>query len=131
MGLSYVWDINTVIYYFNKNFPLAGEKFIDDILTTHTAAISVITEIELLCWRSAFEKDLFILKKFIEDAVIYDLDEIIKQKTIEIRRNYKLKLPDAIITASAIVNHQTLITRNYSDFGRIAELEIIAPFKIS
>jgi len=31
MGLSYIWDTNTVIYYFNKQFPQPGEKFIDEL----------------------------------------------------------------------------------------------------
>lgn len=130
MGLSYIWDTNTVIYYFNKQFPLSGEKFIDDLLNNYRLSISIITEIELLCWRSASDNDIIILKKFISDVRVYELDHTIKLKTIEIRKHYNLKLPDAIIAASAIVNNNILVSRNLADFSRISTLEVINPFQI-
>ena len=50
MGLSYIWDTNTAIYYLQQQFPPVAEKFIDDLLKESQPAISAITEIELLCW---------------------------------------------------------------------------------
>jgi predicted nucleic acid-binding protein len=129
--LNYLWDTNTVIYYFNKSFPLSGEKFIDEILTKEQPFISVITEIELLCWRSATEKDVIILKGFLSDSLVYELDKDIKLKTIEVRKQFKLKLPDAIIAASALIKNRTLITRNTSDFIKIPYLKTIDPFLIN
>jgi hypothetical protein len=29
MGLKYLWDTNTVIHYLQRQFPLAGEEFIE------------------------------------------------------------------------------------------------------
>jgi predicted nucleic acid-binding protein len=127
--LDYLWDTNTVVYYFNKSFPLSGEKFIDDILDKENTFISVITEIELLCWKSVTEKDIVILKSFLSDSIVYELDRDIKLKTIEIRKEFKLKLPDAIIAASALVNGHTF-TRNTSDFNKIPTLKTIDLFKI-
>ena len=72
MGLNYIWDTNTVIYYFNKNFPSSGEKFIDDLLFTGKQAISVITEIELLCWPSASVNDLQIFEEFVAGSILYN-----------------------------------------------------------
>jgi predicted nucleic acid-binding protein len=130
MGVSYIWDTNTVIYYFNKHFPAPGEKYIDQILASQKPTISVITEIELLCWKLASENDLLILNTFINDAHVFELDTNVKLKTIDIRRRFKLKLPDAIIAASALVHNQVLISRNLSDFGKISDLKIIDPFSI-
>lgn len=48
MGINYLWDTNTVIYYLQQQFPLSAEKFIDDMLLTEQPVISAITEIELL-----------------------------------------------------------------------------------
>lgn len=131
MGLNYLWDTNIVIYYFNKNFPLSGEKFIDNLLTVSKPSISVITEIELLCWKPLSENDLFILKEFISGTTIYQLDNEVKLKTIEVRKEFKLKLPDAVIAASAIVNDRILISRNLSDFAKIPLLKVIGPFNIN
>lgn len=42
----------------------------DNILQEYQPSISAITEIELLCWKTASESDLSILKDFIEDSGI-------------------------------------------------------------
>ena len=57
------------------------------------------------------------------------LDQKIVHEVIRIRKSAKIKLPDAIIAASAIVNHSELITRNTKDFeipGR--QLKLFNPF---
>jgi len=58
MGIKYIWDTNTAIYYLQQQFPTTAEKFIDDSLKEAQPCISAITEIELLCWKTATEKDL-------------------------------------------------------------------------
>jgi predicted nucleic acid-binding protein len=97
MGMKYIWDTNMVIYYLQQQFPTAVEKFIDDLLTENQPCISVITEIELLCWKTANEKDLLVVRDFINDTLIIELQSEIKSKTAEIRIHNRIKLPDAII----------------------------------
>jgi len=46
---------------------------------------------------------------------------------VEIRRTRKIKTPDAIIAATAIVNDFTLLTSD-SDFDHIPNLKVINPF---
>jgi predicted nucleic acid-binding protein len=62
-----------------------------------------------------------------DDITILDLTEKVVDMTISIRRNYKIKLPDAIIVASALVYDLILIIRNTSDFKNIVELNMIDP----
>jgi hypothetical protein len=100
MELTYIWDTNIVIYYVQNQFPLAGELFIDELLNDHKPVISVITEIELLSWKTTNETDNLIVNNFISNSVIYELD------------------------------NQTLISRNMSDFGKISKLKIVNPFDI-
>lgn len=50
-------------------------------------------------------------------------------QTILIRRQYKIKLPDAIIAATALVHNLILVTRNTSDFKNIPELQLINPWE--
>jgi len=104
MGIKYIWDTNTVIYYLQELFPLSAEKFIDETLQLEQPHISAITEIELLCWRSSKEKDVETLQNFINNVSVIELEQEVKLKTAEIRKNHKTKLPDAIIAATAIVN---------------------------
>ncbi len=128
MGIKYLWDTNTAIYYLQQQFPPGPEKFIDDLLKDEQPAISAITEIELLCWKAATEKDLEVLHNFINDALVIELEQPIKLKTADIRKAYKIKLPDAIIAATALIYDWTLLSRNISDFGSINGLKIINPW---
>lgn len=43
MGIKYLWDTNTVIYFLQQQFPTSAEKFIDNILSHSIPAISIIT----------------------------------------------------------------------------------------
>jgi predicted nucleic acid-binding protein len=128
MGIKYLWDTNTVIYYLQKQFPLSAEQFMDSILREYQPSISAITEIELLCWKTAAEKDQTVLKNFIEDSVVFELEKDIKLKTADLRKNYRIKLPDAIIAATAIVHSLILLTRNTSDFTNIRDLVLANPW---
>jgi len=130
MGIKYLWDTNTAIYFLQQQFPPEAEKFIDDSLQENQPCISAITEIELLCWRTATDKDMEVLRNFISDAMVIELERPIKLKTAEIRRASKAKLPDAIIAATAIVYDLTLITRNTADFKSIQGLQVVDPHNL-
>lgn len=127
MGIKYLWDTNTVIYYLQQQFPSSAEQFIDNSLSNSSPAISAITEIELLCWKTATEKDLEILRDFIDNALVFELEKEIKLKTADIRKAHKIKLPDAIIAATALVHELTLLTRNVDDFKNIDGLILVNP----
>ena len=85
--------------------------------------ISVITRIELLSWVSPVKVVENRVREFIDCSLVLDLTEPIIQQTIKLRRHYKgLKLPDAVIAATAIVHSFTLLSTNDIDFQRINEL---------
>ena len=129
MGIKYLWDTNTVIYYLQQQFSPLPEKFIDKLLEEESPIISAITEIELLCWKTATEEDLAVLNGFINDSLVIELEKAIKLKTVEIRKSHRIKLPDAIIAATALVYKLTLVTRNVEDFKNIAGLTTINPWE--
>jgi predicted nucleic acid-binding protein len=110
-----------------QQFPLAAEKFIDSILNDSQPAISVVTEIELLCWETPTDNDLEVLHHFIADALVLELEQDIKIKTAELRKARKIKLPDAIIAATALTYNLTLLSRNVSDFKSVDGLNLINP----
>lgn len=128
MGIKYLWDTNTVIYYLQQQFPPSAEQYIDNILEDSRPGISVITEIELLCWNPPSQNDMEILLEFIRKTMIIDLENEIKYKTVDVRKTYNIKLPDAVIGATALVYELTLLSRNISDFENIQGLNIINPW---
>ena len=69
-----------------------------------------------------------LLTNFIDDSLVIELEQAVKNKTADIRKQYKIKLPDAIIAATALVNNLTLLTRNTKDFENINGLKIINPW---
>ena len=87
--------------------------------------ICSISEIELLCWKTEKEKDVEVVRNFIKDAFVIELESAIKIKAAEIRKLYKIKLPDAIIAATSLIYNLTLITRNTKDFEDIEGLKIL------
>lgn len=128
MGIKYLWDTNAAIYYLQQLFPPGAEKFIDDLLKDEPPVISAITEIELLCWKTSSNKDLKLLQHFINDAYVIELEQPIKLKTADIRKVKRIKLPDAIIAATALVYDLTLLSRNIQDFCQIDGLKVINPW---
>ncbi len=127
--MKYLWDTNTAIHYLQNQFSPTAAKFMDSVLQADKAAFSVISEIELLCWKDATQDDLRILRSFIGDSIIFELQTPVKLKTAEIRKAHRIKLPDAIIAATAIVHDHILLTRDMSDFKGIGDLKLINPWE--
>ena len=67
---------------------------------------------------------------FVSFSDVYPIDKETIDKTIDLRRKYRIKLPDAMIAATAIVNNLTLITHNIKDFQKITELQMIDSYTI-
>ncbi|MFN0174463.1 MAG: type II toxin-antitoxin system VapC family toxin [Saprospiraceae bacterium] len=102
--------------------------FIEKCLDEQGGIISIISKIELLGWRDGSPKQLQNLTDFILDSEVLPLSDTVVDKTIEIRRSQKIKLPDAVIAATAIVHDFTLISRNDEDFRTIPGLKYLNPF---
>lgn len=90
--------------------------------------ISTISRIELLAgYRNGADDTAAhaVLAELIELA----LDAAVADESIAIRRSTRLKLPDAIILATARVHGLTLSTRNTKDF-RAGDPEIRIPYEL-
>ena len=115
-GIDYMADTNALIYL------LSGDSCMKSYLANYIG-LSVISEIELLSFPgiTSFEEQQ--IRFFIKDCTVLFLTENVKNKTIALRRSYKIKLPDAIIAATAIENNLQLITAD-KGFKQIAELDL-------
>ena len=89
--------------------------------------VSVITKIELLGFNAGTVEEQTITQTFINAVLVFNLDDAVINQTIALRKQYRIKLPDAIIAATAIVYNLALITRNTTDFDKIPELQCIDP----
>lgn len=118
---EYLIDTNPIIDFFNGRLTENAKRFLAKL----EPAISVITHIELMSNKDISEKEWRQIQEFIEIAVIYGLRKEIVEKTIALRQNFKIKTPDAIIAATALIENRKLISRNLSDFKNIPGLIII------
>jgi predicted nucleic acid-binding protein len=112
MGLNYLMDSNTAIQYVGNSYPKPVLTKLDAIVDAELL-LSVITKIEVLGFNGE-PKEMKKLEDFISMATIFQLTEEIVEKTIHLRKRYKIKIPDAIIAATAILTKSTLVTRNFN-----------------
>ena len=125
---QYIIDTNVISDYFSASLPAVGMKFMDTVIDA-IPNLSVITQIELLCWKSdkATEQKV---KNFISDSIVLDITPEVIEDCVSIRKQKKIKTPDAIIAATALANGLYLISRNTSDFKNITGLHVIDPWNL-
>ena len=126
MGQKYLIDTNVILDFLGGKLPAKSEYILSEIIDDQIN-LSAINKIELLGF-SNVEQVIIDLVSF---AVIYHIDDEVIDKTIELRKKYKIKLPDAIIAATAIVNDFALISHNFRDFQRITELNFINSYQLT
>ncbi|HMU78553.1 MAG TPA: type II toxin-antitoxin system VapC family toxin [Chitinophagales bacterium] len=125
---QYLIDSNVVSDYLSASLSAAGIDFLDSVIDAGPN-LSVISQIELLCWntdKATTEK----VKNFIADSVILDISPDVVAHCVALRKGKKIKTPDAIIAASALANGFVLITNNEKDFANIKGLKIVNPHKL-
>ena len=120
MEKRFLIDTSAVIKFLNESFPMKSLEFLDEILDKE-CIISFIIQIELLAWDQE-KNDIEIVKAFIFNSEILGFDQSIIERTIEIRKRSKIKLPDALIAATAIEYDLTLLADNDKDFKKVEGL---------
>ncbi|MCC2624710.1 MAG: type toxin-antitoxin system VapC family toxin [Burkholderiales bacterium] len=116
-----VIDSNIIIDYF-KGIPEASL-----ILQKYKHKyISFITWIECLVKIPMDRQDPAI--DFLSGFDLVTMDTKLMQESLKIRQATKLKLPDAIIYATAKIKNASLITRNSKDYGNLEK--IIIPYSV-
>lgn len=121
----YLFDTNILIYYFNGEMESLVENKVSKLMS-ESFQISVISKMEFLGFSFGKQEKQQAID-FIEYAEIKMLTDKIVQKVIEIRQEKRIKLPDAIIAATAMEYSAILVTRNTKDFNSLS-LEILNPF---
>ena len=129
MAKGYLIDTNIFTKYTQGELSEKGSDLVDGILNNFSCQISVITRIELLSWNTD-QETVNLIKEFIGMSKEFGLTEEIIIKTAEMRRSVKIKLPDAVIATTAMVNDFILLSDNDRDFGKVAHLRYVNPTKL-
>ncbi|MBX3045049.1 MAG: type II toxin-antitoxin system VapC family toxin [Candidatus Kapabacteria bacterium] len=124
--VDYLIDTNIIADYLGARLPVECLEKIDKIMGSNPYT-SVICKIETLSFN--FPNDeLIYAESFFNYLSVLDLSDDIVRQTINIRRNKKIKTPDAIIASTAIVKNLILVTRNTKDFEDIQNLQLYNPW---
>jgi predicted nucleic acid-binding protein len=102
--VSIVLDTNTALYFLGGKLvqPLPEDDYL----------VSVITEIELLSYPLLSLTEEQQVAEFLTTVTVVELTTEIRVATIELRRNHRLKLPDAIIAGTAVSLGLVLFTND-------------------
>jgi predicted nucleic acid-binding protein len=119
-GNSYLLDTNILIYL------SSGDTTVAEFLENKNIFISFITELELLSFSQLHLKpeEQKKIKSLILDATVVDISQEIKKITIDLKTTSNLKLPDAIIAATAKAFNLPLFTAD-KHFQQIKTIDIL------
>lgn len=118
-GIKVVFDTNALIQFFN------GYPALQDFIPA-SLCISVITLVEYLSFPKITQQDRELVFDFIREAEVVDIkldNSSFIEQIVLLRSKYKIKLPDAIIAATALTHEAILITRD-KDFQKIQSLKV-------
>lgn len=107
-GERYLLDTNAVIQLLKGN-----REVFTAVEDASSIALSVIVEMECLSFSGLNDHDKELFRAFRSRIGVFDVpsdDEIFTRMVVAARQKYALKLPDAIIAATARKNDLTLLT---------------------
>jgi len=125
MGQKFLIDTNTVIDGQMNKLPEKGLQFLANIINENFT-VSFVTYIEFLGYKDGTQAS----ENFIALADVIEINKTIIDICIALRKTQSIKLPDAIIAATALALEYTLITNNERDFANIKGLKMINPHKL-
>jgi len=115
-------DTNILIDYLN-----GIDKAQEELSRYADKSISIITWMEVIVGTS--NKEIDAVKEWLLEFHIQTIDSKVAERAVTLRREKRIRLPDAIIWATAQVNARLLVSRNTKDFPE-GEAGIRVPYKL-
>ena len=115
-GNKLLLDTNIILEYL-------GNKQGFGIIENYDLYVSFITELELLSYPVIQEEEIKKIEDFLKLVNIIDISGEIKSQSVILRKKYRLRLPDAIICATAFVQNCIFVT-NDKYLLKIAEIQV-------
>ena len=121
-----VFDTNILVDYLNG---IAAANH--EIERYEEIAISIVTWMEVLAGADDADdaEEEAVMREFLSRFKVQPVEKAVAERAIKIRRQHKLKLPDAIIWATAKELGRILVTRNTKDFSE-KDAGIRVPYRV-
>ena len=117
-------DSNIIIYSFLPDF-----QTLQAFVNNRDTACSAVSYVETLGYHKLSEDEKHYLQQLFNTVSVLPITQAIISTAVEIRQQRKMSLGDAIIAATALEHHQTLVTRNIKDFDWMEGLKVVDPFE--
>jgi len=108
-GIKYLLDTNIIIGMYEHN-PTVIKLFNTNHISIDQCAYSSITRMELLGFPDISQNEIKIISVLLKQISQLGIDRTTEDKTISLKQQHRIKLPDAIILATAITNQIELLT---------------------
>lgn len=125
MATTALIDSSALILYFNDAVSTESLSLIKQAIEEGTAALSVITRAEVLAWPSHTPASIEAALAGMVGFEQLGVDAATADEAARIRRAHNIKLPDALIAATATLRGLPVVTANFSDFERVDGLKVI------
>jgi tRNA(fMet)-specific endonuclease VapC len=120
-----VFDSSALILYLNDALAEPAVALLRQAIVERSGLISAITRAEVLAWPAHTPQSLKASSAALAMFELCIVDQGTADEAARIRREYGLKLPDALIAATATLRGLPVITANVRDFERVASLEVV------
>jgi predicted nucleic acid-binding protein len=91
---------------------------------------SAITRIEVLGFPNLSEQEEAAIRRLLNEFEEVSISNVVIERTIQIRKSVRIRIPDALIAASAETAQAIVVTRNTADFQRVPGLTVVHPDKV-
>ena len=88
---------------------------------------SSITRLEVLRFPGLNGADEIGLRNLLAQLSEAPIDDAVIERAIKIRKSVRMKIPDAVVAATALVYEANLVTRNTGDFKNIPGVSLLNP----
>lgn len=125
MEQKYLIDTNAIIDAQIGKIPKAGMDFMASVVNS-SFNVSFVSYIEFMGYKDIKPQS----EAFISMATVIEINKSIIDTCISLRKLKRIKLPDAIIAATAISQNLIIVSHNTKDFANIENLQIIDPYDL-
>jgi len=120
-----VFDSSALILFLNDALPHETVDLLDHCLHARRLVVSAVVRAEILAWPSHSAMSLATALALLDACQLVAVNAVVADEGARIRRETGLKLPDALIAATALLQNSSLVTANAKDFRRVPGLTLI------
>jgi len=120
-----VFDSSALILFLNDALPPETVDLLYHCLHSRRLVVSAVVRAEILAWPSHSAMSLATALALLDACQLVAVNAVVADEGARIRRETGLKLPDALIAATAVLQSAALVTANAKDFRRVPGLTLI------